>query len=502
MVSALLPHMSVPVVTALTGHPQVGRLLDAGYRRHLFVTRSDAGEPVYRYHALFREFLLGQLRAEVSPDELAGLRRRAAELLEADGAVESAFELYRDAGDWPNAVRMTLAHAPAMIAEGRVPPLAALPAAEREREPWLAYWEGLVRMDIEPLTALASLERAHQGFVARGDIAGQIQAAEAAIGSRHLAWEDWRPILRWIDVLEQLLADKPAFGSPEAEARALSALAIGLAYCRPGHPMLAACLERLEPLLDSVADKNVRVTAATRLLDALIKTGDHGAAQRVADRLRPALEDPEVRPLAGAWGRIWLGVRRLWQGRFDDYAALSTTRSGSRRSRASASSCRDHPDRPVLPVHRTRGARRAARGHRPARCDPRSRPQAGTRVAALVRELSRRAPRRLARGRAAGAGRRRALARDRLRTGRVHLPHGVAGRAGRDRTARECQAVLERMQALVAGCGAGSCGSTSRSGKRTSCCRRATTPFASRSRGRSSSGGARTTSTSCCGGRR
>ena len=60
----------------------------------------------------------------------------------------------------------------------------------------------------------------------------------------------------------------------------------------------------------------------TRLLDALVKTGDHGAAQRVADRLRPALADPEVRPLAGAWGRIWLGVRRLWQGRFDDYAAL------------------------------------------------------------------------------------------------------------------------------------------------------------------------------------
>ena len=322
LVSALLPHMSVPVVTALTGHPKVGRLLDAGYRRHLFVTRSDAGEPVYRYHALFREFLLDRLRAEVAPDELAALRRRAAGLLEADGAVESAFELYRDAADWPNAVRMTLAHAPAMIAEGRVPPLAALPAAEREREPWLAYWEGLVRVDIEPLTALASLERAHQGFVARGDIAGQIQAAEAAIGSRHLAWEDWRPILRWIDVLEQLLADKPAFGSPDAEARALSALAVGLAYCRPGHPMLAACLERLEPLLDTVADKNARVTAATRLLDALIKTGDHGAAQRVADRLRPALEDPEVRPLAGAWGRIWLGVRRLWQGRFDDYAAL------------------------------------------------------------------------------------------------------------------------------------------------------------------------------------
>ncbi|MET0681384.1 MAG: BTAD domain-containing putative transcriptional regulator [Burkholderiales bacterium] len=326
MASALLPHMRVPVVTALTGHPKAGRLLDAGYRRHLFVTRSDAGEPIYRYHALFREFLLDRLRAEVAPDELAALRRSAAELLEADGAVEGASDLYFNAGDWSNAVRMTLTHAPAMIAQGRVRRLAeriaALPAEEREREPWLAYWEGLARLNIEPFSALASLERAHQGFVARGDTAGQIQAAEAAIGSRHLAWEDWRPILGWIDILERLLAGAPAFASPEGEARALSALAIGLAYCRPGHPMLATYLERLAGLLDAVTDKNVRVTAMTRLLDALIKTGDHGAAQRVADRLRPALADPEVRPLAGAWGRIWLGVRRLWQGRFDDYAAL------------------------------------------------------------------------------------------------------------------------------------------------------------------------------------
>jgi ATP/maltotriose-dependent transcriptional regulator MalT/DNA-binding SARP family transcriptional activator len=326
MVSALLPHMSVPVVAALTGHPKAGRLLEDGYRRRLFVTRRDAREPVYEYHALFREFLLDQLRAKVAPEELARLRRRAAELLEDDGANESAAELYREAGDWANAVRLTLADAPAMIAQGRMQTLAdrlaALPPAEREREPWLAYWEGLARVNIEPLTALATLEQAYQGFLARGDKGGQIQAAEAAIGARYLAWEDWRPILRWIDILEQLLAGAPTFGSPEAEARALSALAVGLTYCRPGHPMLAACVNRLETLLDAVADKNGWATAATRLLDALIKTGDHGAAQRVADRLRTALEDPEMRPLAGAWARLWLSSRRFWQARFDDCAAL------------------------------------------------------------------------------------------------------------------------------------------------------------------------------------
>jgi ATP/maltotriose-dependent transcriptional regulator MalT/DNA-binding SARP family transcriptional activator len=326
MVSALLPHMSVPAVAGLTGHSKIGRLLNAGYRRHLFVARSDANEPVYQYHALFREFLLGQLRDELPADELADLRRRGAELLEADGAVESAFDLYRDAGDWPSAARMTLAHAPAMIAQGRVQPLAeriaALPAEEREREPWLAYWEGLARVNIDPLTALASLERAYRGFVARGDTAGQIHAAEAAIGSRYLAWEDWRPIHRWVNILQELLAGQPSFASPDSEARTLSALAIGLAYCRPGHPMLAACLGRLEGQLGAIADRTARMIAGTRLLDALIKTGDDGAAQRVAERMQAALDNAEVRPIAAAWCRVWLATRFSYQARFDEGEAL------------------------------------------------------------------------------------------------------------------------------------------------------------------------------------
>jgi LuxR family transcriptional regulator, maltose regulon positive regulatory protein len=326
LASALPPLISPRVLGALTGQPEVGRLLEANYRRRLFVTRSDAGEPVYRYHALFREFLLERLRAEVPLEELAALRRRAAGLLEADGALDDATDLYFQAGDWASAARMTLAHAPAMIAQGRVQPLAeriaALPAEEREREPWLAYWEGLARVNIDPLTALASLERAHRGFVARGDIAGQIQAAEAAIGSRYLAWEDWRPIHRWVDILQELLAGQPPFASPDSEARTLSALAIGLAYCRPGHPRLAACLGRLEGQLGAIVDRTARMIAGTRLLDALIKTGDHGAAQRVAERMRAALGDAEVRPIAAAWCRVWLATRFSYQARFDEGEAL------------------------------------------------------------------------------------------------------------------------------------------------------------------------------------
>jgi hypothetical protein len=93
---------------ALTGEQDAGKLLEYGYRRHLFVSRRDGDEPTYEFHALFREFLLKRAPSMFTAGELAGYRRRAAELAEARGAGgtgEGVFELYRDAGDWTNAVR-------------------------------------------------------------------------------------------------------------------------------------------------------------------------------------------------------------------------------------------------------------------------------------------------------------------------------------------------------------------------------------------------------------
>jgi len=320
---ALPPRITRSVAVALTGEPDAGKLLEYGYRRHLFVSRRDGDEPTYEFHALFREFLLKRAPSMFGPDALAARRRRAAELLEGEGAAEGVFELYRDAGDWANAIRVTLADAPEMLAQGRFQSMlervGALPALARESEPWLAYWEGVARVNVDPLAARASLERAYNGFVGRGDTAAQIQAVEAVIVSHYLAWDDWRPVDRWTEVMEKLLARSRAFASPEAEARALSSLAIGLVYRQPGHPLLEELLGRLTALLDEVRDRNLQVAMATRLLDGLNKAGAFAQSQRIATRIRAVMDDPEVRPLTSTWCRVWLSNLYYFQARFDDF---------------------------------------------------------------------------------------------------------------------------------------------------------------------------------------
>lgn len=326
MLMALPPRIRASVAVELTGEARAPRLLEYGYRRHLFVARRDGPEPVYEFHALFREFLLERARQLVPPAELAEAWRRVAALGEARGLTDKVFELYGDAEDWPNALRVLLAEAPQMLAQGRfqsvVARIDALPARLRADDPSVAYWEGIARMNLDPVAARASLERAYRRFAARGDSGGQIRAVEAEIVSHYLSRADWRPVDPWLDVMEALLERARSFDSPEAEARAVSSLAIGLVYRQPGHPMLAAYLDRLDGVLDAVADRNARVAVAARLIDGFNKVGELARSERVAERILPVVDHPEVRPITRAWCRVWLAHLAMHRARMDDYDAM------------------------------------------------------------------------------------------------------------------------------------------------------------------------------------
>ncbi len=326
MLAALPPRIRASVAVELTGDGRTPKLLEQGYRRHLFIARRDGPEPVYEFQALFREFLLERARRLLPAEELAAARRRVAALGEARGLTDRVFELYCDGGDWPNAVRVLAAEAPAMLAQGRYESVAAridaLPPEVRAGAPSVAYWEGVARMNVDPVAARASLERAYEGYRARADATGQMRAVEAAIVSHYLSRADWRPVDRWLDVMEGLIERATRFDSPEAEARAVSSLAIGLVYRQPGHPQLPAYLDRLDRVLDAVADRNARVAVAARLIDGFNKVGELARSERVAERIAPHIDHPEVRPMTRAWCRVWLAHLAMHRARMDEYDAM------------------------------------------------------------------------------------------------------------------------------------------------------------------------------------
>jgi LuxR family maltose regulon positive regulatory protein len=89
--SAVLDQLCAPLCDALLGEPGAQERLRALEASSLFLVPLDRRREWYRYHALFREFLLGELR-RIEPDAVMKLHLRAADWYESNGSPAMALE--------------------------------------------------------------------------------------------------------------------------------------------------------------------------------------------------------------------------------------------------------------------------------------------------------------------------------------------------------------------------------------------------------------------------
>lgn len=134
-------------------------------RRNLFVLREKGG---YRYHRLFRAFLISRLRA-TDPDRFDELNRRAAEQHERASRWEDAVYQYMQIGDWSRVVQITERVGWRLFEEGRWDTLAewleAVPVDELEAQPKLVLWKARILHYVNQIdSALALLSKAIVSF--------------------------------------------------------------------------------------------------------------------------------------------------------------------------------------------------------------------------------------------------------------------------------------------------------------------------------------------------
>ncbi|NLE43839.1 MAG: tetratricopeptide repeat protein, partial [Chloroflexi bacterium] len=143
-------------------------------RRNLFVTRFGLGETAtFRYHNLFRDFLLGQLR-HADPRAFQELHLRAAEWFERENDVEGAVYHYLDAQEYPRATRLMEQVAKEWFWRGRVETVLrwgdALPEPQRSLAPWVSLYQSKVLTDrFDYAGAYKALAHAEAGYRARGE---------------------------------------------------------------------------------------------------------------------------------------------------------------------------------------------------------------------------------------------------------------------------------------------------------------------------------------------
>lgn len=181
--TAVLAELTPQACRGLTGFAHAATILDELYRRNLFLVQLTAdpaageGQAFYRYHELFRAFLIERMRRE-APEWLRDLHRRAAAYV---GDPLRAVEHLLQAARWEEAAAQVEALGDQLLARGEIYSLqmliAALPDEMRAARPRLGYLLGACawrRWDARVASAL--LERAADDFARGGDMLGQGEA--------------------------------------------------------------------------------------------------------------------------------------------------------------------------------------------------------------------------------------------------------------------------------------------------------------------------------------
>jgi LuxR family maltose regulon positive regulatory protein len=320
--TAYLPQIPISVARELTGKEETETILDDFYRRHLFTHRRSASEPIYWYHALFRDFLKTRAVTVLGRENCQAVIRRAAALLEAQAAFDDAFQLYAEAADWSAVTRLVEGCASDLLAKGRGQTLrdwiSALPAEYLLSNHRLRFWFGTSLIPIDQVQAREQLELAFEEFRSRRDIVGQLQTTSRVITTYYFEWSYFEPLERWIGILEELISGRPDYLAPEIEFDSYSSMLLAALYRRPGHPLLLASVERVLFFLGTDIDLNRRVTGAIYLFSYALLARDIDVGARTLALVQPLLHHVELSPLNQVWIQTRMGFYFYQVGRYEE----------------------------------------------------------------------------------------------------------------------------------------------------------------------------------------
>ncbi len=166
--TAILNQMDAATCAAITNTTETQTILDELEGQNLFLASLDPQRRWFRYHTLFREFLLSTLRRE-QPQLNAELEQKAGLYYEEHGEPEAAFQHYLAIPNYEAAARVALIFAADYAERGRADALrrylSALPAEVLQAQPELLLQDGNIHRRLgDAINASAAYEQARSAF--------------------------------------------------------------------------------------------------------------------------------------------------------------------------------------------------------------------------------------------------------------------------------------------------------------------------------------------------
>jgi LuxR family maltose regulon positive regulatory protein len=227
--TSILQQLDASVCQTLTGSDDAQGVLERLERQNLFLVSLDPQLRWYRYHYLFREFLVSRLQRE-QPEQFPALQKLAGEYYEQQREYEAALAHYLAAQEYELAAQAIARFASDYVERGRVDVLhrylSSLPGSVLHANPELLLQHGNVHRRLgQAGSAISAYEDARAEFTLHGDM-GSASCALTRLAEVYRAQGNYRQAMQ---VSSEALAVAPS-NDHAARAEALMALAKSVGF--------------------------------------------------------------------------------------------------------------------------------------------------------------------------------------------------------------------------------------------------------------------------------
>jgi LuxR family maltose regulon positive regulatory protein len=308
--AAMMHAARASAIDALTGGDDAARWLDHARSQGLFVDRREDSRVgrIYSMHPLFRAFLRNHAKRSMESSVWKARLGHVAQLEAAQGYVENAVRLLKQAGKDDAALTVLLEAAPTLVKEARLTLLLDLIESFREtQDAWLLYWKGLALTHVDERLARGALETAFALHKADGQRIGQLLCAAAIAEFTVQHFASFRDIERWQAVVNELYSPDLAFADAEQELRAITGVLAANLVLSDDVERMEPLMQRCEVLVAQDLDPNQRLAAASFVITFFDQLpGQYVRATQFIHLANAVAKSPGVTDLRRATLLYWL----------------------------------------------------------------------------------------------------------------------------------------------------------------------------------------------------
>ncbi len=298
--TSVLSDINIRSAEALSGLSNAGDLLAFLHRSRYFTERRQGAVPSYRYHPLFRDFLLHRAGVELGAPLLQTLQRNAAELLITETRIEDAVLLLQAAEDWEGLAQVILGQAQELVSTGRIQTLESwilsVPEPIRARNPWLMFWLASTKVSFDPDPAYVLFDQSLGEFRRQGDRMGALLSWCGAIRAVLIRWAGLGRIAKLLELFPAIHPDGTSYPSIEVEANVADCMAGAIMQTQPDRDDARAWLDRAVSLSEHLPPA---VQTGSRYMTEIyfLWFGDFAAARVGLDQFSRLHESKQWNPI-------------------------------------------------------------------------------------------------------------------------------------------------------------------------------------------------------------